>query len=75
LAPPVALHALRRVVSTLRSTLRGALLTLKLNDWGMASDVPRWLDLLAEMGFDSVRATQLCSNRQEICVAAQRRAR
>lgn len=75
LAPPVALHALRRVVSTLRSTLRGALLTLKLNDWGMASDIPRWLDLLAEMGFDSVRATQLCSNRQEICVAAQRRAR
>lgn len=75
LAPPVALHALRRLVSTLRSTLRGALLTLKLNDWGLAEQIPRWLEQVAAMGFEDVRATQLCSNRQEICIAAQRRMR
>ena len=75
LAPQVALHGLRRLVGTLRSTLRGALLTLKLNDWSLAAQVPRWLEQLSAMGFDEVRATQLSSNRQEICVAAQRRLR
>lgn len=75
LAPQVALHGLRRLVGTLRSTLRGALLTLKLNDWSLAGQVPRWLEQLSAMGFDEVRATQLSSNRQEICVAAQRRIR
>jgi 23S rRNA (cytidine2498-2'-O)-methyltransferase len=71
LAPQVALHQLRRIVSTLRM-LRGALLTLKLNDWGMAEQVPRFLAQVQAMGFESVRATQLASNRQEICIAASR---
>jgi 23S rRNA (cytidine2498-2'-O)-methyltransferase len=75
LAPQVALHQLRRIVSTLRPTLRGALLTLKLNDWSMAEQVPRFLSQVQAMGFDEVRATQLPSNRQEICVAARRRPR
>lgn len=75
LAPQVALHQLRRIVSTLRPTLRGALLTLKLNDWSMAGQVPRFLSQVQAMGFDEVRATQLPSNRQEICVAARRRPR
>lgn len=74
LAPQVALHGLRRLAITLRDTLRGALLTLKLNDWQMAEQVPRFLDLVRQMGFTDVRAKQLVSNRQEICVAAQRSA-
>lgn len=75
LAPQVALHQVRRIVSTLRSSLRGALLTLKLNNWGLAEQVPRFVAQVRAMGFDEVRATQLPSNRQEICVAARRRNR
>lgn len=73
LAPQVALHQIRRLVSTMRGTLRGALFTLKLNDWDMAADVPALLERVRSMGFTSVAATQLPSNRQEICVAARMR--
>lgn len=75
LAPQVALHGLRRIVSTLRPSLRGALLTLKLNDWSLAEQVPRFVAQVQAMGFEQVRATQLANNRQEICIAAQRRPR
>ncbi|MCG5055299.1 MAG: hypothetical protein KA712_20235 [Myxococcales bacterium] len=70
-APQVALHQLRRLVSTLRGTLAGALLTLKLNDWGMARDVPALLARVQGMGFSRVRAKQLAHNRQELCVVAR----
>lgn len=71
LAPQVALHQVRRLVSTLRGTLRGALFTLKLNEWRMAADVPDLLLRVRNMGFSHVQAMQLPSNRQEICVAAR----
>ncbi|MFO0574504.1 MAG: SAM-dependent methyltransferase [Polyangia bacterium] len=70
LAPQVALHQVRRVVSTLRDTLRGALLTLKLNDWQLAAQVPQLLARVQAMGFVDVQARQLATNRQELCVAA-----
>ncbi len=75
LAPQVALHQLRRIVSTLRPTLRGALLTLKLNSWDLADQVPRFLAQVQAMGFEPPRATQLASNRQEICIAARHQPR
>jgi 23S rRNA (cytidine2498-2'-O)-methyltransferase len=71
LAPAVALHQLRRIVSTLKSTLKGGLITLKLNDWTMANQIPEFLTRLKAMGFTEVHAKQLCHNRQEICVAVQ----
>jgi 23S rRNA (cytidine2498-2'-O)-methyltransferase len=71
LAPAVALHQLSRVVSTLKSTLKGGLFTLKLNDWSMVEQVPAFLSRLQAMGFVDVRARQLCHNRQEICVAVR----
>jgi 23S rRNA (cytidine2498-2'-O)-methyltransferase len=68
LAPQVAVHGVRRIVSTLRSSLRGVIFTLKLNEWKMAADVPALLERVAGMGLSDVRATQLPSNRREICV-------
>jgi 23S rRNA (cytidine2498-2'-O)-methyltransferase len=70
LAPQVALHALRRLVATLRRDLRGVILTLKLNDWGMADAVPDLVARVGAMGLGPARATQLPANRQEICVVA-----
>jgi 23S rRNA (cytidine2498-2'-O)-methyltransferase len=71
LAPAVALHQLRRIVSTLKTTLKGGLITLKLNNWRMASEIPAFLKRLQGMGFNEVHATQLANNRQEVCVAVR----
>jgi 23S rRNA (cytidine2498-2'-O)-methyltransferase len=72
LAPQVALHQTRRIVSMLRSTLRGVILTLKLNDqrWKSADEVPALCKRVAGMGLVSVRATHLAANRREICLVA-----
>jgi 23S rRNA (cytidine2498-2'-O)-methyltransferase len=70
LAPQVALHGVRRIVSTLRPHLRGVIFTLKLNDWKMAAEVSELCARIAGMGLEDVRATQLTANRREICVIA-----
>lgn len=70
LAPQVALHGVRRIVSMLRPNLRGVIFTLKLNDWKMAEEVPALCARIAGMGLPNVRATQLPSNRREICAVA-----
>jgi len=75
LAPQVALHGVRRIVSTLRPSLRGLIFTLKLNDWKLAAAVPALRARVAGMGFEDVRATQLHANRREICVVATAPAR
>lgn len=68
LAPQVALHQVRRLVPPLRSALTGVIFTLKLNDWGMASELPSLLARIREFGMVELAATQLPSNRQEVCV-------
>lgn len=75
LAPQVALHGVRRIVSTLRPSLRGVIFTLKLNDWKLAAEVPAFRARVAGMGLEDVRATQLHANRREICVVATAPAR
>ena len=71
LAPQVALHSVRRLVAALRRQLAGVIFTLKLNDWSMADEVPELVARVAAMGLGGARATQLPSNRQEICVYAE----
>lgn len=73
LAPQVLLHGIRRLVAACKPTLHGVVFTLKLNDWRMAAEVPTLLARVANMGLADVRATQLPSNRQEICVVASAR--
>ena len=73
LAPQVALHAVRRIVAPLRRHLRGVFFTLKLNDWSMAALVPSLIARVEGMGLVGVRATQLPSAGQEICVHAEAR--
>jgi 23S rRNA (cytidine2498-2'-O)-methyltransferase len=71
LAPQVALHAIQRFMPRLRPKLRGAVLTLKLNDDHVVAEIPALLDRVLALGFEEVRATQLPSNRREICVVAR----
>jgi 23S rRNA (cytidine2498-2'-O)-methyltransferase len=70
-APPgVALQALEKLLPWTAESLLGCLLTLKLNHWRMADDIPSYLERIRALGLSRVRATQLPSNRQEIFVSA-----
>jgi 23S rRNA (cytidine2498-2'-O)-methyltransferase len=72
LAPPVALHGLARLVPAWKKKLRGAVLTLKMNDAAMRHGLPTWLERVAGFGFSDVRVTHLPSNHSELCVVARR---
>jgi 23S rRNA (cytidine2498-2'-O)-methyltransferase len=70
-AAPVALHALQRLVPRYRGTsLQGLVATLKLNEWDLAGQLPRWLDQLRALGLRPVGAANLPSFRQELGLVA-----
>jgi 23S rRNA (cytidine2498-2'-O)-methyltransferase len=73
LAPQVALHELARLMPRLRPTLRGAVITLKVNDLAVVADLPRLVERIAGFGFaGGVHVTHLPANRQELCAVAIR---
>ena len=69
-APNFTLDAVEAIVTHPEVSIRGMLLTLKLPEWRLASEVPAYLDRIRGWGFNLVRARQLAHNRQELCVAA-----
>jgi 23S rRNA (cytidine2498-2'-O)-methyltransferase len=71
LAPQVALHEVARLMPHLRPMLRGAVLTLKLNEWAFVDKLPELAQRVRAMGFDDVRMRHLPSNRREIAVVAR----
>lgn len=75
-APHRAMIGLKHLMTLRGGTIRGLLLTLKLNDAGVIEDLPKLLDELREIaGVTSLRATQLPSAHQEVVVWADRSAR
>ncbi len=70
LPPNYTLDTVKAIVGHPKVRFRGMLLTLKLVEWELAAQVPRYLDRIRSWGFRQVRARQLHHNRQEICVAA-----
>ena len=66
LAPMVALRYVERFVALARGTLRGAFITLKLNDDGIFEALPRLASRVERLGAREVRYTQLPSHRSEI---------
>lgn len=72
LAPQVALHEVARLMPRLATTLRGAVFTLKLNDWAFVAELPALVGRIRRMGLPDVRMRHLPSNRREICVVALR---
>ena len=71
LAPQVALHEVARLMPKLKPTLRGAVITLKMNDWAFVAELPRLVERIREMGLPDVRLRHLPSNRREICAIAR----
>lgn len=66
LAPMVALRYVERFVALAHGGLRGAVLTLKLNDDGVFAALPRLLERIGKLGATRVRVTQLPSHRSEV---------
>ncbi len=66
LAPMIALKYVERMVALAHGGLRGAFITLKLNDDGVFDALPRLADRISRMGARDVRYTQLPSHRSEI---------
>jgi 23S rRNA (cytidine2498-2'-O)-methyltransferase len=72
-APRYTLDTVEAIVMHPEVNIRGMLLTLKLLDWGMATELPLHLARIRSWGFTDTRARQLAHNRQEICVVAHRK--
>ena len=66
LAPMVALKYIERFVALAHGHLRGAFLTLKLNDDGVFEALPRLASRIERLGAREVRYVQLPSHRSEI---------
>ncbi len=69
--PKDALGELSHVIGLLRElhgkklAIRRGFLTLKLNDWKYASEIPSYIKQLGRIGFEDLRPVQLAGNRQE----------
>ncbi|NOY29856.1 MAG: hypothetical protein GXP28_06660 [Planctomycetes bacterium] len=71
-APTYTLDAAEAVVTSKSASIRGMILTLKLTDWKLASELPNHIERVASWGYRDVRVRQLASNRQEVCLVALR---
>ena len=69
-APAHTLDSVEAIVAHDDIHVRGMLLTLKLPEWELASQIPAYLNRIRSWGYKYVRARQLAFNRQEICVSA-----
>ncbi len=72
LAPQVALHEVARLIPRLKSTLRGAIITLKMNDWAFIDELPALAERIRGFGLTDLRMRHLPSNRREVCCVALR---
>lgn len=71
-APQYTLDTVEAIVTHPEVHVRGMILTLKLPDWSLASELPAQASRVRSWGFADVRLRQLHHNRQEICLAALR---
>jgi 23S rRNA (cytidine2498-2'-O)-methyltransferase len=68
--PKYTLDTVEPIVQHRFSKVEGMLLTLKLTDWHLASQIREFHKRIRSWGFPSVRSRQLAFDRREICVAA-----
>jgi 23S rRNA (cytidine2498-2'-O)-methyltransferase len=66
--PRISLYAVDRLGTRMRDSLLGVLLTVKLNQWKFADEIPSMVEHLKAMGMSRVRVAQLSYNRQEIVI-------
>ncbi|TWU21239.1 SAM-dependent methyltransferase [Bythopirellula polymerisocia] len=69
-APGYTLEAVEDVVLNKTPSIRGLVLTLKLADWSMASQIGDLVKRVRSWGYRDVRTRHLAFNRQEFCLVA-----
>jgi 23S rRNA (cytidine2498-2'-O)-methyltransferase len=69
-APRFTLDAVEAIVTHREMSIRGILLTLKLFEWQLADELPKYVERVRRWGYNLVRVRQLQHNRQEVCLAA-----
>lgn len=67
-APNISLFAVDRLASRMKSSLLGIILTVKLNQWKTANEIPYMLEHVAAIGMVRAKAAQLSFHRQEIVI-------
>ncbi|HEY3965219.1 MAG TPA: SAM-dependent methyltransferase [Planctomycetaceae bacterium] len=70
LPPNYTLDAVKAIVGHPGVRFQGMLLTLKLVEWSLADDLPKYIERIRKMGYRNVQVRQLHHNRQEVCLAA-----
>jgi 23S rRNA (cytidine2498-2'-O)-methyltransferase len=71
--PEATLDEVETIVTHPGVTIRGMVLTLKLSDWSLAARMPEFAQRVRSWGYRDVRARQLVSGGQEVCLVALRR--
>lgn len=70
--PTYTLDAIEEIVSHDRVSVTGVIMTMKLTDWKLVSEVPALMKRARDLGFKFVRSRQLAFNRREFCMVAVR---
>jgi 23S rRNA (cytidine2498-2'-O)-methyltransferase len=73
IAPDDTLNEIEPIVTHPGVVIRGMVLTLKLSDWYMAERLPELVRRVRGWGYRDVRARQLTTGGQEVCLVALRR--
>lgn len=71
-SPKQTLDTLEDIVVSSRTSIRGLLITIKLPQWKLATQLPEFMERVRSWGFQYVKPRHLAYNRQEICVCAMR---
>jgi 23S rRNA (cytidine2498-2'-O)-methyltransferase len=67
-APNISLNTVERIAPAFEESLLGVILTLKINEWKFADEIPKLLRRVEKLGMVRIRSGQLAANKQEICV-------
>ena len=66
--PSVSLFAVDRLAHRMSNSLLGMFLTIKLNQWQTAREIPKMLEHIRAMGMVRIRSIQLAANKQEVVI-------
>lgn len=66
--PSISLFAIDRLASRMKESLLGVILTVKMNDWKFAREIPHMIEHVQAMGMVRVKAAQLAYHRREIVI-------
>ena len=66
--PSISLFAIDRLASRMKESLLGVILTVKMNDWKFAREIPHMIEHVKAMGMVRVKAAQLSYHRREIVI-------